>query len=140
MIVPVENIVETVDLTADDVLLPLMECIVNSVISLQQSDTQAEDKYIQVKIIRGKAPRQINLEKVNTIESIIITDNGIGFNQKNYKSFETPFSKINREFGCKGIGRFTVLAAFENLKTRSNYFENNDFRKGNGTLSNLLPQ
>lgn len=38
MIVPVENIVENVDLTADDVLLPMMECIVNSVISLQQSD------------------------------------------------------------------------------------------------------
>ena len=29
MIVPVENIVETVDLTADDVLLPMMECIVH---------------------------------------------------------------------------------------------------------------
>ena len=37
-----------------------------------------------------------------------IHDNGIGFNEKNYKSFETPFSKINKEFGCKGIGRFTA--------------------------------
>ena len=54
-------------------------------------------------------------------------DNGIGFNEKNYKSFETPFSKINKEFGCKGIGRFTVLAAFENLRARSNYFENGDW-------------
>ena len=127
MIVPVENIVETVDLTADDVLLPMMECIVNSVISLQQSDKPAEEKSIQVKIIRGESPKQVNLDNVKTIESIVITDNGIGFNGKNYKSFETPFSKINKEFGCKGIGRFTVLAAFENLKARSNYFENDEW-------------
>ena len=123
MIVPVENIVETVDLTADDVLLPMMECIVNSVISLQQSDKPINEKIIQVKIQRGNSPKQTNLNNINTIKSIIITDNGIGFNEKNYKSFETPFSKINKEYGCKGIGRFTVLAAFENLKTRSNYFE-----------------
>lgn len=127
MIVPVENIVETVDLTADDVLLPMMECIVNSVISLQQSENPADEKTIQVKIIRGVSPQQTNIENIKTIDSIIITDNGIGFNSKNYKSFETPFSKINKEFGCKGIGRFTVLAAFENLKARSNYFENKEW-------------
>ena len=127
MIVPVENIVETVDLTADDVLLPMMECIVNSVISLQQSDKPNDEKIIQVKIIRGSSPKQANFDNIRTIDSIVITDNGIGFNEKNYKSFETPFSKINKEFGCKGIGRFTVLAAFENLKARSNYFENGDW-------------
>ncbi len=127
MIVPVENIVETVDLTADDVLLPMMECIVNSVISLQQSDIPNDEKEIQVKIIRGSLPKQINLDKTKTIDSIVITDNGVGFNEKNYKSFETPFSKINKEFGCKGIGRFTVLAAFKNLKARSNYFENGNW-------------
>lgn len=124
MIVPVENIVETVDLTADDVLLPMMECIVNSVISLQQSDKPNDEKIIQVKIIRGDLPKQTNLDNIKTIDSFVITDNGIGFNEKNYKSFETPFSKINKEFGCKGIGRFTVLAAFKNLIARSNYFEN----------------
>jgi hypothetical protein len=123
MIVPVENIVETIDLTSDDVLLPMMECIVNSVISLQQSDKPKDEKKIQVKIIRGNSPKQTNFDNIKTIDSIIITDNGIGFNEKNYKSFETPFSKINKKFGCKGIGRFTVLAAFENLKIRSNYFD-----------------
>ena len=127
MIVPVENIVETIDLTADDVLLPMMECIVNSVISLQQSDKPKDEKIIQIKIIRGSSPKQTNFDNIKTIDSIIITDNGIGFNKKNYKSFETPFSKINKEFGCKGIGRFTVLAAFENLSARSNYFEDGEW-------------
>ncbi|SEG15951.1 hypothetical protein SAMN05421847_1578 [Halpernia humi] len=127
MIVPVENIVENVDLTADDALLPMMECIVNSIISLQQSTINNDDKEIQIKIIRGRSPHQPNFDNVNTIDSIIITDNGIGFNEKNYKSFETPFSKINKQFGCKGIGRFTVLAAFESLKIKSTYYEKEEW-------------
>ena len=125
MIVPAENIVEIVDLTADDVLLPMLECVVNSIISLQQSSLPANEKEIQIKIIRGALPSQTNLlDSVKTIDSFVITDNGIGFTDKNYRSFETPFSQANKEFGCKGIGRFTVLAAFESLKVESNYLEN----------------
>jgi hypothetical protein len=123
MEVPVKNLVETVDLTADDVLLPLLECVVNSIISLQQSKLPDAEKKIQIKIERGATPKQLNFETINTIESFKITDNGIGFNTKNYKSFETPFSQINSEYGCKGIGRFTVLAAYENFSAHSNFKE-----------------
>lgn len=124
MIVPVKNIVEQVDLTAEDVLLPLMECIVNSIISLQQSDLPKEERKIQIKIERGNYAINAVFENIKTISSITISDNGVGFNAKNYKSFETPFSQINKDFGCKGIGRFTVLAAFQEYDVKSNYLEN----------------
>lgn len=125
MIVPVINIVEQVDLTADDVLLPLLECIVNSIISLQQSNISTENRKIQIQIERGNYPQNLSLENQKTILSFKIIDNGIGFNNKNFKSFETPFSKINKIFGCKGVGRFTVLAAYEEYLVNSNYEENN---------------
>lgn len=127
MIVPVLNIVETIDLTSEDVLLPMMECVVNSIISLQKSDLPIDQQEIQIKIIRGDLPKQTNLNKTKTIKSFIITDNGVGFNSTNLKSFETPFSKTNQEYGCKGIGRFTVLAAYRNLLVKSNFKENNDW-------------
>jgi hypothetical protein len=122
MVVPVQNIVETVDLTPQDALLPLYECVVNSIISLIQ--TKEPRKEIQVKIKRGDNPSQLSTSGIKTIYSIIITDNGIGFHDNNFKSFETPFSKINKEFGCKGVGRFTILAAFREIYVRSNYAEN----------------
>ena len=53
MIVPVKNIVETVDLTPKDALLPLFECIVNSIISLMKSTLPQNQKEIQVKVIRN---------------------------------------------------------------------------------------
>ncbi len=123
MIVPVRNIVEQVDLTSDDVLLPLLECVVNSIISLQQSPLPGEEKKIQIQIERGEYPLHLNFDKIKTISSFKIIDNGIGFTSKNYRSFETPFSQINKDFGCKGIGRFTVLAAFDEYYVRSNYKE-----------------
>lgn len=124
MIVPVRNIVEQVDLTSDDVLLPLLECVVNSVISLQQSEKPSEEKKIQIQIERGDYPQNLNFEKIKTISSFKVIDNGVGFTSKNYRSFETPFSQINKDFGCKGIGRFTVLAAFDEYYVKSSYIEN----------------
>ncbi|MCU0322574.1 MAG: ATP-binding protein, partial [Chitinophagaceae bacterium] len=126
MIVPVQNIVETVDLTPKDALLPLFECIINSVISLMQSSQT--NKEIQIKIIRGDLPKQISTDNIKTIQSIVISDNGVGFTNANFKSFETPFSKTHKEFGCKGIGRFTVLAAFSSMHISSNYLEGNTWK------------
>lgn len=124
MEVPVKNIVEQVDLTQEDVLLPLMECIVNSIISLQQSKLPDNEKKIQIQVFRGRLPINPTFENTRTINSFKIIDNGIGFNTRNFQSFEIPFSQINKEFGCKGVGRFTALAAYEQYLVDSNYQEN----------------
>ena len=124
MIVPVKNIVEQVELTHDDVLLPMLECVVNSIISLDQSPKPKSQRKIQIQIERGGYPENSIIDNVKTIVGFKIIDNGIGFTERNYNSFETPFSQINKEFGCKGIGRFTVLAAFKEYLVKSNYIEN----------------
>lgn len=93
-----------------------------------KSTITKNQKEIQVKIIRGDSPTQANISNINTIHSIIITDNGHGFDDANFKSFETPFTKINKEYGCKGIGRFTALAAFKKIRIRSNYIEKNNWK------------
>ncbi len=124
MIVAVKNIVEQVDLTSEDVLLPLYECIINSIISLQQSAIPNNKKKIQIQIERGDSPQNPTFENIKTIKSFKVIDNGIGFNANNFNSFETPFSQFNKDFGCKGIGRFTVLAAYEEYFVDSNFCEN----------------
>lgn len=124
MEVPVKNLVETVDLTAEDVLLPMLECIVNSIISLQKSPLPENEKKIQIQITRGDLPANLHFDSIKTILGYKIIDNGVGFNTNNYVSFQTPFSQINKDFGCKGIGRFTVLAAYKDFSVESNYEEN----------------
>ncbi|WP_159474770.1 hypothetical protein [Chryseobacterium sp. 18068] len=129
MEVPVKNLVDTVDLTAEDILLPMLESIVNSIISLQKSNIPKEDRKIQIQIMRGDLPKRLNFDNIHTITGYKVIDNGVGFNTSNYKSFNTPFSQINSDYGCKGIGRFTVLAAFQDYQVSSNYSENGKWLK-----------
>lgn len=129
MEVPVKYLVETVDLTSEDVLLPLLECVVNSIISLQKSTIPDKDKKIQIKVERGLPPETLNFDNVDTIDSFKVTDNGVGFNTENYNSFNTPFSQHNSDSGCKGIGRFTVLAAYKKYIVSSNFKENGKWYK-----------
>ncbi len=125
MELPVLNIVSEIDLKPSDVLLPLYECVVNAIISLKKTDIPDADKKIQIQIIRGDQPTQLSLlDNVNTVRSLKVIDNGNGFNTENQQSYDTAYSRTNKEYGCKGIGRFTVLAAFEKISVESNFFEN----------------
>lgn len=131
MDLPVANIVSEIDLKPSDVLLPLYEVVVNSIISLMQSkDLQQEDKKIQIQIFRGEKPSIPELFSDNdTISSIKVIDNGEGFTDLNYSSYKTAYSSKNKtKFGCKGIGRFTVLATFEKIMIKSNYLEGKNWK------------
>jgi hypothetical protein len=124
MITPASNMVEIVGLTPSDALLPILECVSNSVISLDQSGLPVGERKIDIEIIRGEfeQPDMYHDDGIRPIKDVIITDNGIGFNDKNLQSFETPHSNVLRKkYGCLGVGRFTVLAAFQKMKIRSNF-------------------
>jgi hypothetical protein len=90
--------------------------------------TDQDYKEIQIKIKRGDPLEGIDFGGPKTIRSITITDNGVGFNNDNFNSFETPFSKENKQYGCKGVGRFTILAAFEEIYVKSNYKEGGQWK------------
>jgi len=133
MEVKAQDIVDSVDLNVSEALLPIYESIVNSIISLEKRQDCGE-KGIEVIIERQKTKnKQTELfdKKPNPIKNVTIVDNGIGFTEENYKSFSQPFSKINKKYGCKGIGRFTILAMFEKMEIVSTYKEGDIWYKRN---------
>lgn len=119
----VKDMVSQIDLNKSEVFLPLYESIVNSIISLDKVDR--EKKYIEVIIERNEETQTPNLfgRNAGTIKSITIIDNGEGFTTANYKSFNSPYGQMNKKYGCKGIGRFTILAMFEKMEITSIYEE-----------------
>jgi hypothetical protein len=46
------------------------------------------------------------------IKEIIVTDDGDGFNTKNYNAFKEYKTKNKIRIGCKGVGRLTWLKLF----------------------------
>lgn len=129
MEVPAKNIIDTVDLGKEDCLLPIYECIVNSIISLMK--VNYENKKIEVRIIRenGNISNSLFDKTSLPIKDVIIEDNGEGFNKENFKSFSEPFGKLNKKYGCKGFGRFSMLAAFRQIEITSVYEEGGQWYK-----------
>jgi len=124
MEVRAQDIVDSVDLSKSEVFLPLYESIVNSIISLLRIGR--EDGKIDVFIERENEENQepdLFGRNVPPIKSLEIVDNGEGFTEANFKSFNAPYTKLNKKYGCKGIGRFTMLAMFNSINVVSIYKE-----------------
>lgn len=124
MIVSAQDIIDSVDLNRSEVLLPIYESVVNSIISLCK--TEKNDKKIEVIIERQRdnnRPLDLFDKHPEPIKNVTIIDNGEGFTESNFLSFQKPFSKVNKKYGCKGIGRFTILAMFKKMDVVSIYQE-----------------
>lgn len=100
-------------------LLPLMEAFSNAFHAVNQrfEGRAVEDGLIRVTVLRAN----------DEVKGFKIEDNGIGFTDKNYRSFQTPDSQQKLGLGGKGVGRLSWLRVFGGAKIESIYFSNNRF-------------
>ncbi len=118
-----------------EALLPLFEAVVNSINAIEERKKFHDGKII-VQIIRETTTQvrldQSNDEALKEEKAIIgfkIQDNGIGFTESNYTSFVTSDSTYKLLKGGKGVGRFTWLKAFDDVKINSAYFDQEDNKR-----------
>jgi hypothetical protein len=107
-------------------LLPLFEAIINSIQAIDEH-CPAKSGIISIDITRS-SQKKMNFddnEKLPDIIDFTITDNGIGFNETNYESFNYAHSTYKK--GGKGIGRFTWLRAFQRVEIESCYKEREEW-------------
>lgn len=102
-------------------LVPVFEAIVNSIQSID--DALKTNKDFKGKIsIHFKRDDQLISDNLGPINEVIIIDNGLGFNKKNFTSFMESDTANKIEIGGKGVGRFSWLKAFNSAKIQS-YFK-----------------
>ena len=106
-------------LPSTEPLLPLYEAIVNSIQSIEESGNK--NGRIDIEIQRESQMQLFGESWETDIENIIIRDNGIGFNQQNFESFDTYASDFKLGKGCKGVGRIMWLKAFSHVEINSSY-------------------
>jgi len=115
-------------LAYNNTLLPLFEAVVNSIHAIEE-DSATKVGIIEISIIRSKQS-SLKFDNSNNLPEIIdfqITDNGIGFNEKNFDSFNYAHSTYKSSKGGKGIGRFTWLRAFSKAEIESRFCENDSW-------------
>jgi len=145
MTVNVAGQVGQIKLGQNKALWPLFETVINSIQSLE--DTNTEQKHITIEALRNpNVQMRLNADGTKTeepsrFEQFIVTDNGNGFNEANFKSFQEAYSQLKVKKGCKGIGRFLWLKAFEKVVISSTYQENGKWylREFDFTLSGVSP-
>ncbi len=130
-------------------LWPLFEAVVNSIQAIEDSPNRDKGK-ITIFVHRENTRIAVgNMEKVSAekIEAFTIIDNGIGLDKTNYDSFKSAYSTLKVQKGCKGIGRFLWLKAFDHVEIDSIFLEDGSYyqRKfefspeGNDPEDNVTP-
>jgi hypothetical protein len=120
------NYVRSIKINPDEFLLPLFEVIVNAIQSIEDK-TDNKKGEISIKAIRDMQT-VIEIEGEPPYRPIIgfeVYDNGVGFIDERYTAFGDAYTGFNAQKGCKGIGRYTVLACFGSMEINSNFYENN---------------
>ena len=114
--------VRNIPLSQEKGIMALHEAIVNSLHAIDDAKTDAGEVLIEVRRDFQVAPFA---EGLSPIRDIVVKDNGIGFNNRNYKSFREAESTYKLKRGGKGVGRFLWLKVFDRAEVRS-VFRNTD--------------
>jgi hypothetical protein len=109
-------------LSYSNTLLPLFEAIVNSIQAIE-ADSSTKPGIIEIDIVRSNQTglKFDGKDELADIVDFVIKDNGIGFNNDNYESFNYAHSTYKK--GGKGVGRFTWLRAFQKAEIESQFKE-----------------
>jgi hypothetical protein len=109
-------------------LAPVYEAITNSLEAIFQKIYQ-ENESPEITVIFDFTGL---LEKEATFSSVTVLDNGVGFNDDNYKRFQTLLDK-SKGYNNRGSGRIQYVHRFKKIEVES-YFHANEH-----LALNLLP-
>ena len=117
--------VKNFDLPKTQPLIPLFEAVVNSIYAIEERKEFEEFVgKIDIRIVREQQ-EVATLEgidsTINEITGFSVSDNGIGMDENNMKSFLQSDSTYRAAKGGKGVGRFSWLKAFDCTKITSVY-------------------
>lgn len=103
--------------------MPVFEAVVNSIHSIEEKRDVENGKII----LRVNRATQVDLDleakSLAPIVGFTIADNGCGFDEANFKSFETLDSDHKIDKGCRGVGRLMWLKVFNLVEVESHFLD-----------------
>jgi hypothetical protein len=129
MRIDVSGQVRQMHLPANKALLPLFEAVVNAVEAIAERNTG--DGLITITIHREPTLFDDASQDSSLLSDIVgfdVTDNGVGFTDRHFNSFDTSYSTLKADLGGKGVGRLTWLKAFDHAAIDSVYNEAGEWR------------
>lgn len=110
--------VDNMRLAKSEALVPLFEAIVNSIQAIEDVSSADIKGSITVEVNRLETLDADNLPE-GEITGFTIVDNGIGFDEVNFRSFLESDSRHKKDRGGHGVGRLCWLKAFADVSIES---------------------
>ncbi|WOC25031.1 hypothetical protein LY624_10445 [Pseudoalteromonas sp. N1230-9] len=107
-------------------LMPVFEAVVNSIHSIEEKGNIDQGK-ITLTIIREPQGEMDIGGSCAPILGFKVVDNGCGFNDINFNSFQTLDSDHKIDKGCRGVGRLLWLKVFDQVSVSSVFSEQESF-------------
>ncbi len=103
--------------------MPVFEAVVNSIHSIEEKGNSDNGKVV-LRINRAtQESLDFDAKSLPPILGFTITDNGCGFDETNFKSFETLDSDHKIDKGCRGVGRLMWLKVFDLVEVESHFID-----------------
>jgi len=125
-------------------LLPLFEAIINSIDAIEERF--ADPRQGRIDIYISRLPSLLSSDELppdqrskDPISGFRITDNGIGFTEKNFRAFNEADSLNKASKGGKGVGRFIWLKAFSSVRIQSTFEDDASYYTRSFTFSLKIP-
>jgi hypothetical protein len=112
--------VERADLPVSRPLQPVFEAVSNALDAIDEVPGLASP-YVRIEVRRSPT---LDTTELGPIESFVVSDNGIGFNDINFRAFKTAATTKKMSRGGKGMGRLSWLNAFARVRVES-WFDQN---------------
>ena len=105
-------------------LMPVFEAVVNSIQSIEEKGESTSRK-VTLQINRSpQSSLDLDIKSLPPIVGFTIVDNGCGFDEDNFRSFETLDSDHKIAKGCRGVGRLMWLKVFDFVEVKSHFVSN----------------
>lgn len=98
---------------------PLVEAIANSIDAITESSRKDGQIILTAYRSAQKTLGNISGDELKPFERFTVSDNGIGFTDKNLESFNTIYTDKKVREGGKGFGRFVFLKYFADVDVES---------------------
>ncbi|CDK65596.1 hypothetical protein [Morganella morganii IS15] len=103
--------------------MPVFEAVVNSIHSIEERGNSDNGKII-LRINRAaQGSLDLDAKSLPPIIGFSVTDNGCGFDEANFQSFETLDSDHKIDKGCRGVGRLMWLKVFDLVEVESHFID-----------------
>lgn len=113
--------------TGTTVYTPVVELVVNAIQAVEEG--KSSEGFVRV-VVKRSPQTEVDIDgALPAVDSIIVEDNGVGFNDANRNAFDTLYTDNKISVGGKGFGRFTCLKYFDSVTIDSTYRTNGAYAR-----------